>query len=243
MKHILHGCLVDTRKASTPSNCVTGCGGTLRKKGRTSESPARSEPHDVESRVIPPTFGNGATNVPPRRLKFKEKKRESCLVRNQTRMSLPVNTQLPFDAHFIWCVQQKKKKKEKQTRYKQFSAPRPLSRFIGRLHKRRLASLRLISRHAEMNPPAPPPPLPPPLTHSLSSLISTRFLFHGEKMTRSTRRINSDSRRGFEDSETAPVVVTRNVRYRALSRLSAAEHSRPFRGGPLEMTAPDWFWR
>lgn len=106
----------------------------------------------------------------------------------------------------------------------------PLSPFIRRLRKWRLASLRLISRHAEMNQ------CPLPTTTLFSSPISTCFLFHGEQMPRSTHRINSDSRRGFEDSETAPVTVTRNVRYRTLSRLSAAEHSCPFSGGPLEMT-------
>lgn len=53
----------------------------------------------------------------------------------------------------------------------------------------------------------------------------------------STRRTNSDSRQGFEDSEAAPVTVTRNVRSRTFSSLSVAEHSLPFSGGPLEMTA------
>lgn len=52
-------------------------------------------------------------------------------------------------------------------------------------------------------------------------------------MPMSTRRTNSDSRQGFEDSEAAPVTVTRNVRSRTFSSLSVAEHS----GGPLEMTA------
>lgn len=84
----------------------------------------------------------------------------------------------------------------------------PQPPFESLFHKWRIASLCLISRMKHC---------PLPTTALFFSPVATSFLFHGEQMPRSTRRINSGSRRGFEDSEMAPVTVTRNVRYRTLS--------------------------